>query len=256
MVKKAKTVDTRVQSSSHVFQAALTHRELVAESLAARAIAIEGASTKATKDVFLILVDFLASSLGTSSKSVDLAELAVVAERADDIEPRQTRDAALNQLISTALRTRSIVEDALGPSGLRTYGFEGATPRTPKELFSFSQNVSNLLKEMPFQITKEGITYNSAAVKTALDDRISQLDTALTHVQREEQELADKLGQRDKLLETWGDDYQGTADTLTGLFRLIGRKDLAERVRPSVRHATAEEEAPRPEVQAPTQTTP
>ena len=42
----------------------------------------------------------------------------------------------------------------------------------------------------------------------------------------------------------WEDVHQGIADTLTGLFRLAGRKDLSEHVRPTHRMLAGEETPP------------
>ena len=56
--------------------------------------------------------------------------------------------------------------------------------------------------------------------------------------------------------------YQGVADCLTGLCRLAGRKDLAERIRPTSRTVSGADEGPEieleeePEAGAPVGTAP
>ncbi|MBI2378141.1 MAG: hypothetical protein HYV07_29335 [Deltaproteobacteria bacterium] len=46
---------------------------------------------------------------------------------------------------------------------------------------------------------------------------------------------------RDRAVEAWVECYQRVATTLEGLFRLGGRADLADRVRPTARAAAGEE---------------
>ncbi|MDI3289879.1 hypothetical protein [Polyangium sp. 15x6] len=148
--------------------AAKAHAEQVAARLAARAVSVQGADTKATKDLFLVLFEFLSDALCASAQSLDVAELRVVAARADDVGLREARD------------------------------IKKANTRAK----------------------------------------------ALADMQREELELADQLGRRDQQVLAWVEDHQGIADTLIGLFRLAGRKDLAERVRPTSRALAGEEITP------------
>jgi len=235
MAKKSKLVDNRIQSSQHVIGAAKAHRESIASALADRAISVQGPNTKATKDVFLVLFDFLADSLGGSIRDLDAAELRLVAERADDIGLRDERDFRENDLRNAAIRVRSMVFDALGERALSIYGLNGATPRTPREIASHARTVSSLLKEKPFSVTVDGVSFDSAALADNLDKKALALDSAIETLHREDQELASELGQRDRQVDRWSDDHQGVADTLVGLFRLAGRKDLSERVRPTSR---------------------
>ncbi|MDC3988008.1 hypothetical protein [Polyangium jinanense] len=244
MAKKSRQVDNRIQSSGHVINAAKTHAEQAAEKLAARAISVQGANTKATKEVFHILLAFLTDTLGASARSLDQAELRVLAERADDVGVREGRDTAAADLLRAAVRVKSMVSDALGTGGLHTYGLAGETPRAPRELASHARSVSDLMTNKPFLVTVEGVTFDSAAMAATLDAKANVLDQALATMLREEQELADQLGRRDRQVLAWIEDHQGTADTLVGLFRLAGRKDLSERVRPTNRALAGEEITP------------
>ncbi|MDI3287243.1 hypothetical protein [Polyangium sp. 15x6] len=244
MAKKSRQVDNRIQSSGHVINAAKTHAEHVAENLAARASFVQGANTKATKEVFQILLAFLTDTLGASSQSLDQAELRVLAERADDVGVREARDAAAADLLRAAVRVKSMVSDALGTAGLHTYGLAGETPRAPRELASHARSVSDLMTNKPFLVTVEGVTFDSAAMAATLDTKAHTLAQALATMLREEQELADQLGRRDSQVLGWIEDHQGITDTLVGLFRLAGRKDLSERVRPTTRALAGEEITP------------
>jgi len=244
VAKKSKQVDNRIQSSGHVIHAAKSHAEQVAEKLAARAISVQGANTKATKEAFQVVLAFLTETLGASVRSLDEAELRVLAERADDVSVREERDAAAADLLRTAVRFKSMVSDALGPGGLPMYGLAGETPRVPRDLVSHVRSVSDLMTKKPFLVTVEGVTFDSAAMAATLDSKAHVLDQALATMQREEQELADQLGHRDSQVLAWIEDHQGITDTLVGLFRLAGRKDLSARVRPTSRALAGEEITP------------
>jgi len=247
VTKKSKQVEQRIQSSAHVTIAAKTHRVQVAESLAARAVEVQGANTLATKDTFLVLVDFLVDTLGYSVKSMDVGELRLVAEKADDVGLREARDSAVSSLHQASVRMRSMIWDAMGPQGLAAYGLSGDTPRNPRDLASHARTVAKLMQEHPFNVTVEGVSFDSAAMASTLEGKAAAVDKALSDMQREEQEFANELGKRDDAIAAWVDDHQGVADALVGLFRLAGRKDLSERVRPSSR-VLAGEEAPAVEV--------
>jgi hypothetical protein len=241
VTKRAKQIDNRIQSSGRVVRAATTHREQIADKLAARAVEVQGPTTKATKDAFLTLVDFLADSLKHGAGRLDAAELDLAAERADDVGVRERRDAAEADLRNRAVRVRSNVVDALGAPALKTYGLEGATPRAPRDLTSHARNVANLMRGKPFSIAADGVSFDSAGIASMLDAKAGELEAVIAEMEREEQELADKLGKRDGAVEQWTDEYQGVADALTGLLRLTGRKDLSERVRPTSRTISGEE---------------
>ena len=243
MSKKSKQVEQRIQTSEYVMTAATTHRDQIAEALANRAAVAQGANTLITKTVAGALIDFLVADLKLNTTWLDAAEMRVVTERADDVGLRETRDAATSQLQVAAVRVRSMVLDALGPVGLSKYGLEGDTPRITRDLVVHAQSVVQLMTAHPFHVTVDGVTFDSAALAANLQTKADAVEKSLADLQREEQELVNELGNRHNAIADWVDVHQGVADTLTGLFRLAGRKDLSERVRPSPR-ALAGEEAP------------
>lgn len=244
MAKKAKNIENRLRSTEHVAQAATVHREQVTSSLAALAVEVQGSTTIATRDVFEIVIDFLTAALKHAGTKLDTTELAVVAEKADDVGLREARDEHEIITRNSCIRVKSMITDALGDNALAVYGLEGPTPRGARDVLTHARTVVELLQKKPFQKTVEGVTYDSAAIATGLATKAATLAQALGDVDREEQELRDKLGLRDKALGTWTDTYQGGADALVGLFRLAGRKDLAEAVRPTQKTVSGEEIAP------------
>jgi hypothetical protein len=239
-MKRSRQIDNRLESTTKVRSAALVHRDRIAEALAARAVEVEGPGTKASKEVFATVLDFMANVLGSSGTSLDEAEAAVVAERADDVKVRERRDAACELLVARMVRVRSNVQDALGEGALALYGLAGATPRGPREAVSHARNVAMLMQEQPFHVTVDGVTYDSEAIAAAILDNAADLGAAVEELSRQAQALSNKLGLRERVALRWADDYQGAADSLTGLFRMGGRKDLSERVRPTSRTLSGE----------------
>jgi len=257
LAKKSKQIDNRIKSSEHVSGAASTHKEQIAERLAERALEIQGPQTKANKAFFLDAIDFFTDTLDHSVKTLDGTELTVVAERADDVPVRNSRDTANVEMVNACVRMKSMVNDALGPASLPVYGLSGETPRTPREVAAHARTVASLMKEKPFLLTVDGVSFNSTAMAATLEAKATTLENALTDMTREEQELSDALGLRDKQVEVWTDDYQGVADVIVGLFRLAGRKDLSERVRPTNRVLSGDDIAePVPPAEDQTSTTP
>lgn len=244
MTKKSKQVENRIASSQHVIIAAKTHRDQIADVLATHAVEVQGANTLVTKPVWISVVDFLIDGLEHSVTVMDSAEMRVVGERSDDVGLRDERDTAATNLHAAAVRVRSMVLDALGPNGIATYGLSGETPRVTRDLTSHAYTVAKLMQENPFNVTVDGVTFDSAAMATTLKAKADAAEKSLADMQREEQELVNELGHRQTAIEAWGDVHQGVADTLTGLFRLVGRKDLSERVRPTSRTLTGEDVSP------------
>ncbi|HRI70368.1 MAG TPA: hypothetical protein PK156_39320 [Polyangium sp.] len=255
MSKKSKQVENRIQSSEHVITAAKTHRDQIAESLASRAAKAQGANTVVTIEIASAIIDFLIDDLKHSVSHMDEAEMRVVIERSDDVGLREARDSAVSSLLAATVRVRSMVLDALGNTGIETYGLSGETPRLPRDNMNHALTVAKLLQDQPFHVTVEGVTFDSVAMAATLNTKAKAVETAIANIQREEQELVDELGKRHQAIVEWSDVHQGVADTLTGLFRLAGRKDLSERVRPTTRTLSGEEVSPAEPPTAPAGTT-
>lgn len=245
MAKVGKEIENRLTVSKKVVTAARTHGPGLAPALAAQAVLAQGQDDAPSAEDFAAMFESLAAMLSSAAGGLEQAALDHSAEQADDIAPRTARDKTADALLSLMVQLRATVETALGSAGLATYGLEGDTPRLPKALSSHAANVTALLAKAPVEVTTDlGTTFSSTAAITALTARKSQLDTALADVDREARELEDALGKRNQAIARWTDTYQGAANTLTGLFRLAGRNDLAERVRPTSRTLSGEDEGP------------
>lgn len=251
MTKKSKLIDNRLQSTGKVVRAVTTHSSEAAKALATLATEAEGQNTAANEQFFVTLFQFTANVLGFRAKQLDNAELAVVGERSDDVDLRALRDSLEAQLRAMLVRMRSNISDSIGATGLQTYGFGQPVPDTAYALASYGENASILLAQKPFAISVDGVTYDGALMGQALGAKAAAFRQSLVELEKEAQELVNELGKRDAMVELWADGYQGAADIATGLYRLIGKKHLADRVRPTIRTLSGEEVAPEVDENAP-----
>jgi hypothetical protein len=245
MAKLGREIENRINVSKKVIAAATTHGPGLAPLLAAKAAEAQGAAGAPAAAAFAAMFASLAATLKFATGALESAALAYSAEHADDVAPREARGKAADVLLGLVVQLRATVESTLGASVLATYGLEGDTPRNPKALASHVTNVLELLGQSPVSVTTDlGSTFSTAATITGLTAKKAPLDAALGDVDREARELEDALGKRDQAIDHWSDAYQGVANALTGLFRLAGRKDLAERVRPTSRTVSGEDAGP------------
>jgi pimeloyl-ACP methyl ester carboxylesterase len=222
--------------------------------LAAQAVLVEGSATPATEDAFRAVIFALANGLEHSTKAMRDAEQAVAAEKADDAPIRTKRDEAAGKLADLLIRLRSTIEDHLGADGIKTYGLAGDTSRVPRKVFEQAQNVAQLLEKAPVKLVSAfGASFDSAIAAASLTTHAIALDGLIADDDREARELEHAFAMRDRAVSDWSDMYQGTASALEGLYRRAGWKELAEKVRPTVRKMRGEEvstddvETPKPE---------
>lgn len=235
-------LQNRVRVSDKVVASARTHGGKIASILAEQAIAIEGPATPATVNAFKGVIFALANGLEHCTKAMRNAEQAVAGEKADDPPVRTKRDNGTEDLANGLVRLRSTIEDHLGADGLKTYGLQGETSRVPRKVVENAQNVAQLLEKAPLQITSPfGASFDSAAAAATLKAKATALDAFIADDDREARELEDAFAVRDRAIVAWSDAYQGTATALEGLYRRAGWKELAEKVRPTIRKMRGEE---------------
>jgi hypothetical protein len=241
--KLSKQVENRVIVSGKVVAAVRTHRAGIAVVLAAQAEAAKAPGSQApTAKDFEKVMEAWAATLEKGADDMREAELAYTAEQADDVAPRGERDALAAEGISLMTKLRSSVEDVLGAAGLATYGLSGATPRAPRAVESHMTNVISLLVQKPAVVTTDlGGKFDTAAVVAAITPKRDALKGVLGTLDNEARELEEAMGKRDAAVEAWIDVYQGVATAFSGVCRLAGRKDLADRVRPTTRTVSGED---------------
>lgn len=242
MSQVSEQLQNRVRVSDKVVASARTHGPKVAAILAEQAIVVEGPATLATAAVFKTVIDVLANGLEHSTKTMRLAEQTVNAEKADDAPIRAKREEVTGEVAGILMRLRSTVETHLGADGLKTYGLMGDTARVPRKVVEQARNVAQLLEKKPTKISSPfGGSFDSTVAAATLQGKAGELEGVIGDDDREGRELEDALALRDRAVSAWSDAYQGTATALEGLYRKAGWKELAEKVRPTIRQVRGED---------------
>jgi hypothetical protein len=188
----------------------------------------------------LTVADFITAfhgALDRTTAGMAQADIDHAQELADDEAPRLSRDTAMTSLREQMMGLRGTFTTVYGAGILGAYGLGGDTPDDAELLLQRATHTAQLLKSRP--ITEKprqlGIIIDAAALATALETTAQQLRTALADVRREEREAQLTQARRDEAIARWNQHYQGVADTITGLYELAGRAELADRVRPTAR---------------------
>lgn len=179
----------------------------------------------------------LGAALARSEAALRGADEALGAERADDPARREARDAAASTVRAQLMRLAALLEGLYGPEVVRAYGLAGETPEGLQEQLQAADTVVGRLRGTPITAPPlvAGMVLDAEAVAAELARHAEVLRTELAAVARESREEQLALGVRDEALRHHDSTYQGVATALEGLYRLAGRADLADLVRPTAR---------------------
>jgi hypothetical protein len=233
MANVSKMVSDRIAVSRTVVSSLQVHGAEVGEALE-KHLFPQGPPPHLT---VAMVIEALGRVLEHSSRDLATADLAHAAELADDEAPRAARDQAIADVRARIISIRGTLSSVFGNSILSAYGLEGETPDDPELLAHRAASIAKLLAERPIveQSKQAGVTVNAAALAHSLQEPMKSLTLALGDVRREEREAQLTLKARNGATADWNADYQGVADTATGIFELVRRSDLAELVRPTAR---------------------
>ncbi|MBI2379036.1 MAG: hypothetical protein HYV07_33885, partial [Deltaproteobacteria bacterium] len=180
MSRLSKQVENRLSVTEKVIASARVHGPATTKSL------VELAPGVAYETLF----ETLAATLGRAAQAMREAELSYTAEQADDVAPRDARDERTAELSKLMSLVRNSVENAVGASGLQTYGLLGPTPRLPAQLANRASNTINLLKSKSAKATDElGSLFSTEAIVAVLEPKVEALQAALKDLDREAREL-------------------------------------------------------------------
>lgn len=233
MAKTSKMTANRLTVSRTVHSSVATHGEEIGDALAA-ALFPKGPPAKLT---VAQVVTAIGDVLARADSAVAAADLAHSAELSDDEPVRVERQAAEANLREKLLRKREFMSGAHGVAVTRAYGLDGALPESAQQLLLLSANVETLLRTRPLteKPVQAGVTIQPKLLADDLQVASQALQTALAAIKREEREAQLTLEGKNRAGEAWQSAYQAVSSTLSGLYLLAGRKDLAERVTPTAR---------------------
>lgn len=244
MAKLSRQVENQMASAAKVSASARTHAPTVSSALAKVVKDAQGANAPAAS-VFETLMLSGADALDFASKALYSAELKLAHERSDDVQPRQARDEQQAELVQILAQVKGFVELALDEKGLKTYGLNEDIPRnTARATLNFASKVAHLMDEYPqVKTTAIGITMDTAVLAQMLKAKAAVLAPLVETMDTEARELDEALAERNRSSAQWSDTYQGVATMLMGLYRMAGYKDLADKVKPTIRAAQGNEVA-------------
>lgn len=241
MSKISQQVQNQVSASGKVAASARTHLAKIAAALADALPPPPPPAVALTAAQWEVALVQLAMHVEGRAELLKTRELEYTAEQADDGPVREARDTKVAEVISLVVKLRSAVDDHMGRNALRTYGLKSETPRAPRTLLGYVQNVVSLLGQAPAAVSSGFGTFDTAAAANALSAQRAALEALVKDDDREARELEDALTRRNRASADWATAYQGVAAALEGLYRLAGWKELADRVRPTQRTIRGED---------------
>jgi hypothetical protein len=182
------------------------------------------------------LFGWLGTTLGGAESTLDAADLAHMAELADDDEPRARRDASVTAARGALLSASSAVSGVLGDSYAKKVGLLAPLAERPDMLLKQITHVADQLGEHAApKSALEGATLDPKKLAASLGDVRDALKTALGDVAREDREKQTSMSARDAASARFTQVYSGVASILAGFCWLAGLDDLADSVRPTER---------------------
>jgi hypothetical protein len=162
-------------------------------------------------------------------------------ELGDDVAAREARDAQRTQTRNTVVGMRTMIEGMFGLAGLVRAGLSAPIPAGNDEVIQLAVSAAEQI-ELNELGSAEGVTLDRAALAGKLRGAAQAFDLTLELHQDEERETQIARGERDRQAELWLQVYPGVADVLAGLAFMVGRTDIADRVRPTARRRAGEPE--------------
>ena len=249
---ETKMVRDRTHRAEQVAQAAQGHHERVGSKLAQRCQPLlrEG---EVMPDWGLVVRLIGRGLLQSSSLLLD-ADRSHQAELADDLSPREDREEAAESVYDRLTSIRKLAESVFGQAAVLALGYQGATPRLPRDLRDLAEVVKGNLPKLAQQVAEPGLSMDPAPQAAALSADLEALTAALVRYDGETKEAEVTLAAKNSAMAAFDARLSATVRALEGLFELAGEPELSRRVRPSRRApskaspqtqpATADDKAP------------
>lgn len=161
------------------------------------------------------------------------ADMALALDEFETKEARMMRDEAFGTKSERMRALRSGLQASYGDHTLEMYGMKEAVPNTPNNLVPYAINVASRLEKRPITQPPRAFmpAFDSISIAADLRTMIHDLQHGIDQVGRETREDQLARAKRDEARDVSWRTYQALTTTVEGLFRLIGRDDLGDRVR-------------------------
>lgn len=247
MAKNSKVASNRVAVTDAVSASLRVHGPEVAAGLSA-AFELGGSGGRATRSEIEKLLGLLGQLLDGAAVELAAADAAHVSELSDDDAPREQRDAATAKVRDKLLGLRDLFNGAYGEAVAKGYHVVEALPEQPQQVLQRGRNVEELLRTKPLKASSRHASLKLKVSELAdeLAALLAPLEAALSNVRQEEREAQATQERKNRAGESWQRIYQGVTYMAYGAYILAGRRDLAERIEPTVRRRSGSEEPGEP----------
>lgn len=192
-------------------------------------------------------IELLVRQLEQSTAHLVQTDDAYQRELLDDEGPRRERDEATEGLAVYLIELREVLTGLYGAQVLLPAGFSQQTPRDSVLLSRFASQVQSALGAVTLPAPRvKGAQVDIKATVAELDKRRARLDAAVAAVARETREAQAAMSLRNDAQDQFDDVYAQVSTVFSGLLRLAGKPDLADRVRPTIARRADKPEAPGP----------
>jgi hypothetical protein len=204
----------------------------------------------ATMPDFELVLQLIGSLLGWSSDRLMTLDKAQIDELANDVEARLARDDAAAEVREILVMGRQTSLGLFGPPRtVQIFPIRGATAEQPDVLWRQAEHTLSRLRDPDFVLpvrTTGSIQFDPAEYAAELEPATTRLRDALEAVKLNQRQAEWTVGLKSEGMEEHDQVFRGCTRILSGFFVLGGRRDLAERVRPSVRRRRQPEETAPP----------
>lgn len=228
----------RTKSVTAVLSSIATHGAPAASAVAAdlKRVLKRG---ETMPDVALLLT-LLGRRLDEVNAAAVAADDAHEREKADDEQPRLTRDDAAVKVRDACVHARDGINTAHGTGALKLLGMATPPPSStdPTGLARWAEGASGKLRDAKISIPaaqKRGIQIDRKALADEIDEHLTTLTDAVKAVERERRELEGTQAAKNRALEQNDALFSVVANLTGAVFRAAGMGDQADRIRPSVR---------------------
>lgn len=170
--------------------------------------------------------------LAALTDQLSLKEQAYDEEQADDAALRGQIAEVTLTLYQTLSRTRDRIVEVDGPDTLQIYGMQERPPRARAALVQYCRHTINLMRAHPYTFHDDlGELVDTRRVATFLQELFEPLETLVSQMDHELDDLQEALRQRNASLELWTDLFHGLCTMLEGFFTICGNHDVAEQLK-------------------------
>ena len=230
-------IRNQVNNADQVLEAHKVQGKTIIDALLAEA---QRCNVPLSREAATEVLSAVAGILRFDRQSLHTAEDAVVLEKSDDPQAILAKDTARAELLSRVQRVRNLIDDSLGLTGLRTYGFADPPVDQDQPLLTYARTAADLLAAKPANLDLLGHTLSTVALSEQLRAEVVRLDQALGAIKTEARELQLVIATRNTAQARFKRTYSATSNAFVAFLELSEQDALADRLKPTQRKLRGE----------------